>query len=162
MAIVWWCHVKSLISWHFLLMRCHVWSPNQTVFRLFGSQTLFLSLSIPSPDQLSALPTLCFFISPLWRCNTKVRWQALPFSKTEPAERPLRAEQPGLCCWLCYKTQRGALAGSASCKRQRLFSEKANGSLSVGLKEEAKKPLFFQSSCDYQLKLMNKESKSWS
>lgn len=58
MAVVWWCHVKSLISWHFLLPSCHVWRPNQTEFGLFGSQTLFLSLSLPSPDPVlsSALP----------------------------------------------------------------------------------------------------------
>lgn len=31
------------------------------------------------------------------------------------------------------------MAGSVSCERERLFSEKANGSLSDGLKEEAKR-----------------------
>lgn len=135
MAVVWWCHVKSLISWHFLLLSCHAWKPNKIVFGLFRSQTLFLSLSLPSPYSVLSSAHL---VSPSSLCICAIQGSndsyCLPTNWT--TEKPLRAELPGLWCWLCYETQREYWLGVFPVKR-RNFSEKANGSLSFGLVEEA-------------------------
>ena len=38
-AIIMRCHAMALMSWHFLLLNCHIWKPNQTVLNLFRNET---------------------------------------------------------------------------------------------------------------------------
>lgn len=35
----------ALMSWHFLLLNCHIWKPNQIVFNLFRNQTMVSDFS---------------------------------------------------------------------------------------------------------------------
>lgn len=44
-AIIIRCHAMALMSWHFLLLNCHVWKPNQIVFNLFRNQTMVSDFS---------------------------------------------------------------------------------------------------------------------
>lgn len=125
MAVLWWCHVKFLISWHFLLLSCHVWKPNQTVFGLLGSPTLFLSLSLP-PDPFSVSS------SSLCRCAIQRSDGRHCFPTRLNLKKSLRAEEPGLWSWL------QTLAGSVLCERERPFSERTDGNLSVRLEKQAK------------------------
>lgn len=45
MAVLWWCRVKAFMSWHFLLLSCHVCRPNQTVCAFRITVCVFVSLS---------------------------------------------------------------------------------------------------------------------
>lgn len=134
MAVLWWCHVKSLISWHFLLLSCHVWGPNQTVFGLLGSQTLFLSLSLPSPD-----PTLS---------NANPRFLHLVCVDVQyKGQMAGTAFQPDWTCWTTLESRATwtmMLVGRVFCEWERLLSEKTNGSMSVGLEEESKITSYFK------------------
>lgn len=115
---------EGFISWHFLLLGFHVWRPNQTVFGLFGSQTVSVSLSSSSwsgPWVLSPLP-----LSSSGRSTGQGEKAS---TLTESLRTPLR--NWGRCwCWHCSKTQSGSPDWSASCRMPEVLGRSSNLSCS--------------------------------